>query len=299
MRVAAIDLGSNTLRILIAEADGKKLDVISEFIRSPRTGLDVKETKLISPQSMLRVLELLRRCRLSWKELSVEKVVAVATHFSREAKNWNVLSQSIMREVGVDIKSISEQEEAELGFLGTTYDVDKPGNLTVIDIGGGSTEFIFNELKLNTSSMPFGSLNLTEGFIKNDPPTKNEIKKIRKVIKQNLASLKPKVTHSSRIGIGGTFASLALLAQNQKAYDVEKINNYELKKDDISAIFEKLVSVNKFDREELLPWDRTRAEILPTGALICEGIMDYFKWESITTRHRGIVHGLAIRAAKA
>lgn len=299
MRLAAIDLGSNTLRMLLAESDGNKLDVISEFMRSPRAGMGVKETKQINPQSMLRVLELLRRCRLFWKEIGTEKIVAVATHFSREANNWDTLHKSIIREVGIELRSISEQEEAELAFLGATFDLEKSDDVLVIDIGGGSTEVIFKNKKLQTSSFPFGSLNLTEGFFKNDPPTKKEIKNLRNEISQKLKTLRPNMNMSNKIGIGGTFTSLALLAQNQKFYDVEKINNYQLKKDKVSEIFEKLISINKFDREELLPWDRSRAEILPAGTLICLEIMNFFNWDFISTRHRGLVHGLAIKASKA
>lgn len=298
MRIASIDLGSNTLRMLIAESDGKKLDVISEFIRSPRAGMDVKETKLIDPRASLRILELLRRCRMFWKELGVEKIAAVATHFSREARNWSQLSTAIVREVDVEFHSISSEEEAELGFLGATYDVANPNNISVIDIGGGSTEFITKNRNVRASSIPFGALNLTEGFLKSDPPTKKEIKILREEIKNKLNSSKPILNENTRIGIGGTFSSLALLAQNQKFYDVEKIDNFILGRDQVSGIFEKLIAFNKADREELLPWDRTRAEILPAGALICESIMDYFGWDTLNVRHRGIVHGLAIKAAR-
>ncbi|OGQ33559.1 MAG: hypothetical protein A3F16_04930 [Deltaproteobacteria bacterium RIFCSPHIGHO2_12_FULL_43_9] len=298
MRLASIDLGSNTLRMLIAESDGKKLDVISEFIRAPRAGLDVKETQLINPRSSLRILELLRRCRIFWKEMGVEKIAAVATHFSREARNWPQVSTAIVREVGVEFHSISSEQEAELGFLGATYDIANPNNISVIDIGGGSTEFISKNRDLHTYSIPFGALNLTEGYIKSDPPTKKEIKNLRGIIKSKLNAPKPALNGNTRIGIGGTLSSLALLAQNQKFYDVEKVNNCTLSRNDVSKIFSKLIACNKIDREELLPWDRTRAEILPAGTLICESLMDYFGWDTIDVRHRGIVYGLAIKAAR-
>lgn len=298
MRIASIDLGSNTLRMLIAESDGKKLDVISEFIRAPRAGMEVKETKLINPRASLRILELLRRCRIFWKELGIEKISAVATHFSREAKNWPQLSTAILREVDVEFHSISSAEEAELGFLGTTYDVANPNNISVIDIGGGSTEFISKNRNVHASSIPFGALNLTEGFLRSDPPTKKEIKNLRDELIRQLKVLKPILNDNTRIGIGGTFSSLALLAQNQKFYDVEKIDNFTLTKEHVTKIFDRLIAFNKVEREELLPWDRTRAEILPAGTLICDTIMEYFGWDTINVRHRGIVHGLAIKAAR-
>lgn len=297
MKIASIDLGSNSLRLLLAESDGKKLEIIQEFIRSPRAGMGVKESREISPRSMLRVLEILRRCRLFWKQFEVDKIVGVATAFSREAKNWHSLSNAIMREVDVEFHSLSSEEEAELGFLGATYDINDTNNLSLIDIGGGSTEIITKNKTLHTTALHIGALNLTEVFLKSDPPTKKEINKLKRELKNQLKISQPKALAGSKFGIGGTFTTLALLAQNKKFYDVEKVDYYDIKRDDVLSILEKLCSLRRIEREELLPWDRKRAEILPAGTLICESIMDYFQWDKITIRHRGLVHGLAIQAS--
>jgi len=299
MRVAAIDLGSNTLRLLIGETDGKSIDVIQEVVRTPRAGMEVKETKKIHARSMLRILELLRRYRIFFTDLHVEKIEAVATAFSREATNWDFLCQAIMREVGIEFRSIDPDEEAKLAFLGATSDLENASNLLLIDIGGGSTEFIHNGTNLDVSSLPIGALNLTEQFIKSNPPTKKECDAVRREVKRLLPQVAAPFSSARVVAVGGTATTLATLVQELDHYDVEKVDNYKLARNDISRLINSFCSETTEERSVRMPWDRLRAEILPGGAILLEQIMEHAGLSDLTVRHRSLVHGLALKAGAA
>ena len=299
MRVAAIDLGSNSLRLLIGETDGEKIDVLQEFVRSPQAGTGVWETKQINAVAMIRIIELLRRCRGFWTELEVEKVAGVATAFSREAKNWPYLAQSIMREVGIEFHSIDEKEEAELAFLGATSDLKDPSKVLLIDMGGGSTEFIYRKNELQVTSTPIGALTLKEQFLKSDPPAPKEIAALRKSAEEKLSNITLSASFSQVVAVGGTFTTLACLIQGIQFYDVEKVDNFHLKRPDLQAQIKTFSKERKSDLANRIPWDRLRAEILPAGAILCDQIMAHLKQKEIIVRHRGLVHGLALKAASA
>jgi len=313
MRWASIDIGTNTLRLLIADIDNKRLK--SVFLKRiiTRLGGGYTKTAGITDEAQERTIKALKLFSEKLKEYRVEEVRAVATSVVRRAKNRDGFLGSVREQTGLEVNIISGDEEARLSLLGV-LSVIKAGTdfksvpkCLVVDIGGGSTEFIAvaDGKMAGAWSLEMGVVHLTEKYLKTDPPTPYELNAMENEIKGVIANLKDLMSQSLPsafslepsalfIGTAGTITTLAAIDQCLEKYEPDKINNYILKYTAIKKIYKHLASLHLRQREEILSLEKGREDIIIPGAAIVLKAMEGFGFSSITVSDAGLLEGILL-----
>lgn len=313
-RYASIDIGTNTLRLLIAETDGKKLNPLFLQRIITRLGGDYKEDIGISPAAEERTINALGIFAEKIKEYGVKEIKAVATSVVRRAKNKKEFLKNVLERTGLDVRVISGDEEARLSLLGVLSVIEN-GNkkCLVVDIGGGSTEFIAVDAgkMIGAWSMEMGVVHLTEIHLKNDPPTRLEldameeeifrvIENLKELIGRDKVSVKSYSTNASALFVGtaGTITTLASIDQGLEEYDADRINNYVLKYETVKKMYQWLASMPLKEREKVLSLEKGREDIIIPGAAIVLKAMEGFGFDSITVSDAGLLEGILLDSCK-
>ncbi|MBI1911687.1 MAG: Ppx/GppA family phosphatase [Deltaproteobacteria bacterium] len=310
MKYASIDIGTNTLRLLIAEPDGAKLKPLIYKRAITRLGGSYTEEGGIDKLSAKRTVDALVDFKKIISENKITEVTAVATSVVRRAANRQWFLDEVKKKAGIEISVISGDEEARLSLLGVLSVIeDKSEKQVVIDIGGGSTEFIFTTgLEMHGAwSMEMGVVHLTENHLKSDPPKKTELQALEKEIERVISELKGLMLrggiypedYSSRrgatfIGTAGTITTLAAMDQNLEVYDRDRINNYRLSKKRIQEIYEYLVSLTIKERSEVLTLEKGREDLIIPGSAITLFVMDSFGFDEIKVSDAGLLEGIIL-----
>jgi exopolyphosphatase/guanosine-5'-triphosphate,3'-diphosphate pyrophosphatase len=298
MMKAAIDIGSNTVLLLVAELSDGRLQVIREEQYAPRLGRGVDVEKNLHPDSMRRVIKLLGKYHsiLEDEYHSVNEVSIVATSAVRDANNRQQFSDDIKQATGYTVKILSGEQEAEYTFTGAqSVLAPKNGNRTVIDIGGGSTEIAVGEGRQMTDRHSFniGSVRFTERYLKESPPTAEQIKSCSHAIDKALAGRSFTLPDNTEIiGVAGTVTSLAAIKSGHQAYQPKELNGLVLKRDEISSMvgeFSKLTAGELLERHPAIL--AGRADVILGGMLILEGFMNAYDIENLAVSTGGIRHG--------
>lgn len=300
MRISAIDIGTNTVLLLVADVD--KSGTITPLLyeqRIPRLGKDVDARKVIGRAAFERVAGVLREYKRLSQKAQAEHLVAVGTSAVRDAANRDEFLAYIKQQTGIDVEVVSGKEEAELAYLGALSGVQTTNkHFAVIDIGGGSTEVTAGtrENILANVSLDIGSVRLTERFLRHDPPTPQEFQDANDFIVQALHSL-PEFDFPKAlvIGVAGTATTLAVLDQGLKEFNRAKIANYRLTKPAVTNLLNKL---KRMKTEEILAISAVthgRADILTAGSLILHTFMEQSGIEAIVVSERGVRYGLVLR----
>jgi len=313
-KYASIDIGTNTLRLLIAEIGNENLQPVYLKRIITRLGGDYKEDIGIAASAQERTIKALEFFAEKIREYVVKEVKAVATSVVRRAKNKTEFLSEVLERTGVEVKVISGDEEARLSLLGV-LSVVKAGidvhKCLVVDIGGGSTEFIAvdNGKMAGTWSLEMGVVHLTEEYLKADPPTKEELGNMESEIKRIIYDLRftiydlgfltpnsePLTPNSTLfIGTAGTITTLAAIDQGLEKYEPDKINNYILKYTAIKKIYNHLASLPLRQREEILSLEKGREDIIIPGAAIVLKAMEGFGFSSITVSDAGLLEGILL-----
>lgn len=295
---ASIDIGSNTVLLLVGQVEKGNVSVVEEKQRAPRLGRGVDEKKNLDPNSMQRVLEVLKEYQtiIQNRYKKVESINVVATSAVRDANNRREFIEEVKKQTGLDVQILSGTAEAELTYQGARSvlpDTDFP-NL-VIDIGGGSTEIAWghgNTLR-DYFSFDIGSVRFTERYLKSDPPAVKQITDCKDAVRITLQHHKLDISDDSRlIGVAGTVTSLALIVEGVQNYKASTINGQILTIDDISSSIKRF---SKMTSAELLEQNPTilkgRADVFLAGLLILEGFMNYYHLAELTVSTGGIRHG--------
>ncbi len=308
VRLAVIDIGTYSTRLLICgihfknsvEETVKNIEDILSVGRITALGRNVKKTGYLEKEAIEETLSVLKEYVLIAKEHRVEKIIGFATQACRIAKNGNEFLDRV-RKLGIEVKLISGQEEAYLSFLATAYGLSLKESFVMVDQGGGSTEYAFGERKngsyvLKTSeSYPFGIVNLTEQFLKHDPPLKSEIESLREYIKPFIEEAYTKMNKTSLIvGLGGTITTLVALEYNIYPYSSEKVHGKTLSKKAIENWLEKLSSLTIQQRKAIPMIEDKRAEAIISGIVIFDATLDVFKKDKIRVSEWGLRHGAVI-----
>ena len=307
-KYASIDIGTNTLRLLIAEIGNEHLQPIYLKRIITRLGGDYKENIGIAASAQERTIKALEFFAEKIREHGVKEVRAVATSVVRKAKNKKEFLKQVLKQTGLNIKVISGDEEARLsleGVLSVTGYHNK--RCLVVDIGGGSTEFIAvaDGKMAGAWSLEMGVVHLTEEYLKTDPPTPYELNAMENEIKGVIANLKDLMSQSLPsafslepsalfIGTAGTITTLAAIDQGLEKYEPDKINNYILKYTAIKKIYNHLASLPLRQREEILSLEKGREDIIIPGAAIVLKAMEAFGFSSITVSDAGLLEGILI-----
>lgn len=299
--IAAIDLGTNTIRLLIGRPkQNKKFDIIYSDQKITRTGKGLCADGYLSKRSIKKTMNVLLDFKNKIDSFGVEKVTVVATSVLREAKNSEELIGEIKLKMNFDVNIISGKEEGRLTLLGVREGIGRTyHHALIVDIGGGSTEFIRVQsgcLK-KIYSVDLGVVTLAEEYLVSDPLNKKEILKIEKEILKKILVIREELRIEegmNLIGTAGTFTTLAAIDLAMKVYDSEKINGYILTLKKIKDIFEILICATLQERKRILGLERGREDLIIPGSAIVIKIMECFHCKEVIISDYGLREGILI-----
>jgi exopolyphosphatase / guanosine-5'-triphosphate,3'-diphosphate pyrophosphatase len=302
MRVASIDIGTNSVLLLVAERkrDGSVVPVL-ERATITRLGEGVDRTRTLLPAAVERTLACLAAYAEDIREASVDRIEIVGTSAMRDAAGGDDFRERAAQLIGVEPRVISGEEEASLTFMGALSGLPYRGEITVFDIGGGSTELIVGawDGRLAESvfsvSLDIGSVRLTERFLASDPPDQDELDALTAHVDGVLAEL-PAQAKGLLVGVAGTVTTLAAYAHEIAPYDAERVHGSVLGRHALEAALRDLSRCTVAERRRLTAIDEKRADVIVAGAVIASRILDWADRDSLVVSDRGVRWGLALRA---
>jgi exopolyphosphatase/guanosine-5'-triphosphate,3'-diphosphate pyrophosphatase len=300
MRLTSIDIGTNTVLMLIADVnDDGQIETLRDDIAFPRLGEGVEQRGTIAPSAVARAVDVLKKYKEFSNAFASSKILACGTNALRVARNRDGVLKRILDETALNVEVLSGEDEARWTFLGAVAHLPPPAEkFVVIDIGGGSTEVVRGSLRLieSQSSLPLGCVGLTEMYLSRLPPQEGAVERARAHIQSRLALLTGISPRNDRlIGVAGTATTLAALHLNVSEFDRERIDGCTLSLSDIESIFE---SLRKRSLREMLASaiiSPGRADVLLAGILILLEFMRRFSYREITVGCRGLRYGLLLR----
>ena len=281
-RVAAVDLGTNTTRLLVADVVDGRVEEVALRQNITRLGEGVDARRRLLPLPIARVRNVLADYRREADALGAECVLAVATSAIRDSENGEAFLGEIEWSYGFATRLLSGDEEAELTRRGVG---EVEADTLIFDVGGGSTEFILGDWH---ESVDIGSVRLTERFGEDI-----------EAIAAHVRPLLPTGPHRTRaIGVAGTVTSLAALDLKLAEYDRERVHGHRLTLDGVSSQLERLAALPLAARRELPALDPERAPVIVAGAVIVREILRHFDLDALEASERDILHGAALAAAE-
>jgi exopolyphosphatase/guanosine-5'-triphosphate,3'-diphosphate pyrophosphatase len=289
---AAIDIGTNSCRLLIGENNNNQIQIKKRELKITRLGEGVDKNKKLNKKAVNRVLNALKYYKKIIDDYNIDRTRLVGTSALRDVDNSYLLSKEAAV-LGFDLEIISGKKEAELNYLGAVDNLNS--DFLLIDIGGGSTEFIWPSDKgISFESLNIGCVRLTERFITNPklPVKESEIREISKFV-YDLLSSKLNIENTLNIkGVGGTITTLAALKKSMEYYNSEIIEGTKLYIDELREILNRFTKLNLEDRSSLKGLQPKRADIIPAGLIILISILEYISSESLTVSDHDLLYGL-------
>ncbi len=308
MRVAAIDLGTNTVRLLVGEPDGsggyRPVFAAQEITR---LGQGLLPDRMLQPEPIQRSLAVLQRFRQAAESHAAIQIAVVGTSALREAKNCESFLDRAWREAGMQVRVISGAEEARLTLLGIRAALHLGhGPLVLMDIGGGSTEFLLAdgpEIRAVVST-GLGVVKLTETYLQNDPPLPAELAAVQEVVATRVARVctqdipelgrVPRTRVRTFVGTAGTVTSLAAIDLALDPYDPERVNRHRLSRGRVEVLSRDLASLPLTRRRQVPGLEPERADVIVAGALVCLGALDSLEFPDLMVSDGGLREGVLI-----
>jgi exopolyphosphatase/guanosine-5'-triphosphate,3'-diphosphate pyrophosphatase len=288
--VAVVDIGTNTTRLLVAERDeGGDLVELERRTIITRLGQGVDASGRLADEAMDRVAEAIASYREIVDRVGAERVVAVATSAMRDAENGPEFRDYLKSRFGVDARTISGDEEARLTFLGATAGRNDDRNTVVIDIGGGSTEYVVGRAGEDPTfhtSTQMGSVRFTERFLKSDPPAQRELQDLAEEVRVMV----PEISAEHAIAVAGTATSLAAID------GAEEVHGYRLNLGACERITAMLAGMPLEDRRNVKGLHPDRAPTIVAGAVILTESVRTLDLGEVEISDRDILHGAAATA---
>lgn len=297
MRLASIDIGTNSMRLLITDFKDT-FTQREKFVDITRIGCGVDKRGQISEEAMIRNLSALKNFVEKARQSHCEEIFIMGTSALRDSSNKEEFVRRAKKETGLPVRIISGEEEALLGFYGVAADIWEEGNVLILDIGGGSTEFILGEKKsgiLFSKSENIGSVRLTEKFITCDPPASSEIEAmtdfIGQTVEETITLLK---TYPIRklIGIGGTATSVSAMIQQLEPYDSDKVHQSLIFREEIEQLLQKMMSKPLEERMKVKGLQPQRADVILAGMNILCTLMNSLSMHEILISEYDNLEGL-------
>ena len=288
-RVAAVDLGTNSTRLLVADVEGECVQEVVRLLRITRLGEGVDGRRRLLPLPIARVRNCLTEYRRELERLGAERTLAVATSAVRDAENGEAFLGEVEWSYGFTTRLLSGEEEAQLMFRGVTAGRTVGPATVVVDIGGGSTELVVGgpEGVASHVSLELGCVRMTERF-GND----------RAALAEHVRSVLPELEVSSGIGVAGTVTSLAALDLGLVDYDPERIHGHALSRVAITEQLERLAALSLDERRDVPGLEDERAPVIVAGAVILDEIVRRYGLEAVEVSEHDILDGAAIEAAQ-
>ncbi|HVE85897.1 MAG TPA: Ppx/GppA phosphatase family protein [Myxococcales bacterium] len=298
-RYAAIDVGTNSVLLLVAEKRDGRFAAVAERAEITRLGRGVDRTRTLSPEGMEATLRCLEAFAAEARALGAGELVVTATSAARDAANGQHFLEAARARAGVAVEIISGDEEAELSFAAARADFGalEPGRpLVVLDIGGGSTEFVYGVTEVSyRRSFDAGSVRLTERFVTAHPIPPQEREAIRRHLRDAFAPLPPPPAGARLVGIAGTVTTLYAVEHRVEPYDAARVHGQPLSRAELAALVERLCGASLEERRRMPGLQPGRADVICAGALILEAAMDRLGATTCTVSDRGVRWGLLAR----
>jgi exopolyphosphatase/guanosine-5'-triphosphate,3'-diphosphate pyrophosphatase len=302
VRVAVVDIGTNSTRLLVADVDGDgQLTELERRSVVTRLGQGVDASGALAPEAMQRVFDTLADYRALIDEHGAERTTAVLTSAVRDAANGPEFTARVREEYGLDARTIPGEEEARLTFLGATSERpdDAPGPAVVIDIGGGSTEFVVGDgrdLIFHVSTQA-GVVRHSERHVHSDPPAPEELNALRREVRSIFEAEVPAgVRERTRaaIAVAGTATSLASIDQQLDPYDAAKVHGYELSVGRLVELLGDLAAKTEDERRQITGLDPGRAPTIVAGTALLLEALGAFGLDATEISDHDILRGTAL-----
>jgi len=296
---AAIDIGSNTIHIVVARCTPENLDIVEDQLELVRIGESVTATGEISPQKRDAAINTLRKYQSLAQQHGAGRILVVATEAIRQAHNSVDFLEDVKRETGLEVRLISGEAEAAFTFYGATYWLgpDASARVGVLDLGGGSMELVTSQNKQITwrVSIPIGSGWLHDRYLPSNPPTRNELANARLFLRTYFQGMRMKHRPPVLVATGGSATSLLYLARCAFGLDAQ---SNRLTRMDLAHCEGLLSALTAEEISERYGQEVGRARILPAGALIIRTIMQRLRLSEILVSSHGIREGVLLSYAR-
>jgi exopolyphosphatase/guanosine-5'-triphosphate,3'-diphosphate pyrophosphatase len=301
MRVATIDIGTNTTLLLVAErqADGS-LVAVEDHAVITRLGQGVDRTKRLAPEAVARTKEALERYAGIIRAAGASKIAVVGTSAMRDAGGSEDLRAFIQDRLGVEPRVIGGDEEAELAFTGALSGLGLTGEVVVFDVGGGSTEVVHGFIDASGAStrsyarsFDVGSVRLTERHVRSDPPAARELDAVRADAERAFSAVPAFETKHSPVGIAGTMTTLAAVALGMQSYDGARVHGHVMKVAELRGVVDRLAAAPLEARRETPGLEPKRADVIVAGGLVALAFLARLGASTVMISDRGVRWGLA------
>jgi exopolyphosphatase/guanosine-5'-triphosphate,3'-diphosphate pyrophosphatase len=301
MRVAAVDLGTNSTRLLVADVGDGSLEEVARVTKITRLGEGVDERKRLLPVPIARVRNVLTDFRREAEGLGAERTLAVATSAVRDAENGEAFLGEIEWSYGFTTRLLTGDEEAQLTFRGVSLGREVAADTLVIDIGGGSTEFVVGDDHVRAArSVDIGCVRMTERHlvrdgVVTDPPQDGQIAAIRADIDAALDLAEesvPLAGAATLVGLAGTVTTIAAIALGLEAYDSEAIHHSRISFEQVREITGRLLGSTHAERAAIGAMHPGRVDVITSGALILLAVMERTGAREVVVSEHDILDGI-------
>jgi exopolyphosphatase/guanosine-5'-triphosphate,3'-diphosphate pyrophosphatase len=315
LRVATIDIGTNTVLLLIAEVatDGRLVPIVDRS-EITRLGQGVDRARSLAPEAIERTLECLSRYASAIAESGATRLRVVGTSAMRDAggkgDKKNDFIERATKILGTAPRVVSGDEEASLAFAGGLLDLGLEGDVTAFDVGGGSTELIrgtaggpqaapSNTTEVHhRTSLDVGSVRLFERHVRSDPPSSMEMAVVRAFVLDQLLGVPPPPPGRPLVGMAGTVTTLAAVARGIDPYDPAKVHGMRLRASELAAVGRRLTELPLAERKSVTGLEPKRADVIPVGAAIVEAVLGWARADELIVSDRGVRWGLALELVR-
>jgi len=300
VRVAAIDVGTNSTRLLVAEeAAPGGFRPVERRLTITRLGQGVEERRVLAPEALRRTFATIADYAATCGELGVERIRVTGTSAVRDAHNREEFFEGVRRLTGTEPELLSGEDEARATFLGTLSDLDEAGPVLVVDIGGGSTELVMGEAEPeHLVSLDIGCVRMHEKHLLSDPPSADELAALRADVADHLGPAKEELrvpAGARMIGVAGTVTQLAALKIGLLVYDPDATHHMVLSHGDVRLMAKRLGSIRYAQRRESPGLEPGRADVIVAGAEILLVIMETFDAAEVLVSEKDILDGLILQ----
>ena len=295
-RVAAVDLGTNSTRLLVADVDGDRLDEVTRRLTITRLGEGVDQRRRLLPVPIARMRNCLTEYRRELEALEAVRTLCIATSSVRDAENGEAFLGEIEWSYGFTTRLLSGTEEAAMMIRGVTAGRATLDGVLVVDIGGGSTELVVaarGEVA-SATSLDVGCVRITERFLGSDPPSRPELAAASAYVR----SLLPPLEAASAIGVAGTVTTLATIDLGDDEYDPTRTHGHRLRLASVEQQLERLAAMTTEERLAVPGIEPGRASVIVAGIVVLREVMTAYGLSEIEVSERDVLHGAALAAAE-
>jgi len=303
MRVGVVDVGTNSVRILVADGDGTALGDLERDLTITRLGEGVDRDRLLGAGPLRRTVATIAGYVERSRAHNAEAIRIIATSAVRDAANRDDFVDAVRRATDIEPVILTGDQEARLGFLGATIDVAAPGPYLVVDIGGGSTELVRGTTDAERFiSLDIGSVRLSERHIHNDPPKPYELDAVAADADNHLGEAARALGDQdakTMLGLAGTITSVAAIALGLDGYDRDAIHHSRLTSGQIADVRARLTAMTSEERRALPAMPPGREDVIVAGVVILERVMHRFGFDACLVSETDILDGVALDVMRA